>query len=274
MIKFDEIGYWSELKLEIIQKYAKAYSAIMNKQAPIKSYYYIDAFSGAGVHISKNTGNEVSGSPTNALKVKPPFSGFYFIDLDGDKADYLRQHSEGYRNVNIYHGDCNQVLLGQIFPNIRYQDYKRALCLLDPYGLQLNWEIICTAGQSNVIEIFLNFPVMDMNRNILWRNPERVDPTQILRMNAFWGDESWKDVAYKKEQGLFDEIEEKAPTKDIADAFKKRLKKVAGFKYLADPMPMRNSKGGTVYYLFFASHNKTGLKIVEDIMSKYRNRGI
>ena len=32
MPKYDEIGYWSEVKLDIIRKYASAYSTIMNKQ--------------------------------------------------------------------------------------------------------------------------------------------------------------------------------------------------------------------------------------------------
>jgi hypothetical protein len=28
---FDEIGYWSEVKLEIVRKYAKAYSTILSR---------------------------------------------------------------------------------------------------------------------------------------------------------------------------------------------------------------------------------------------------
>jgi hypothetical protein len=43
----DEIGPWSEIKLEVIRKYAKAYSTILSSQ---KSFYhvYIDAFAGLG----------------------------------------------------------------------------------------------------------------------------------------------------------------------------------------------------------------------------------
>lgn len=29
-VKYDEIGYWSEIKLDIVKEYAKAYSTIMN----------------------------------------------------------------------------------------------------------------------------------------------------------------------------------------------------------------------------------------------------
>src|SRR3990172_8723949 len=91
----------------------------------------------------------------------------------------------------------------KVFPRAKYEAYRRALCLLDPYGLHLNWEIILTAGQMKSIEIFLNFPIADMNRNVLRHNIEEVDPKQIARMNAYWGDESWRDAAYDGKRNLF-----------------------------------------------------------------------
>ena len=53
--------------------------------------------------------------------------------------------------------------------------------------------------------MFLNFPVMDMNRNAIWRSPEKVPEDGIERMNKFWGDGSWRNVAYveSKQQNLF-----------------------------------------------------------------------
>jgi hypothetical protein len=39
-----------------------------------------------------------------------------------------------------------------------------------------------------------------------------------------------------------------------------------------EPLPMRNSKGAIVYYLFFASQNDAGAKIVGEIFDKYRER--
>ena len=70
-LKFDEIGYWSEIKLDIIKDYASAYSRILAAQTkPALHHVYIDAFAGAGVHISKATGEYVPGSPTNALLVQ------------------------------------------------------------------------------------------------------------------------------------------------------------------------------------------------------------
>jgi len=123
------------------------------------------------------------------------------------------------------------------------------------------------------IEIFLNFPVMDMNMNVLWDNPEKVDPQQAARMTAFWGDESWKQAAYDTTLNLF-AFPEKTDNEVVARAFQDRLKKVAGFSYVPDPMPMRNRKGATVYYLFFASRNPVAKDIVTYIFDKYRRRGV
>jgi three-Cys-motif partner protein len=72
-LKFDEIGYWSEIKLDIVREYAQAYSTIMNAQKSIRKHLYIDAFAGAGHHISKATRQFVKGSPLNALLIQPPF---------------------------------------------------------------------------------------------------------------------------------------------------------------------------------------------------------
>lgn len=88
---FDEIGYWTEIKLDIVRKYAAAYSRILNTRTNPSFYHiYIDGFSGAGLHISKDTGEFIRGSPLNALLVKPPFREFHFIDLDKRKIEFLR----------------------------------------------------------------------------------------------------------------------------------------------------------------------------------------
>jgi three-Cys-motif partner protein len=115
---------------------------------------------------------------------------------------------------------------------------------------------------------------MDANMNILWRNPDKVPEDQLNRMDKVWGDRSWRRAAYKTEPGLFGEIEEKADNQAIAEVFRMRFKKIAGFKYVPEPMPMRNEKGAVVYYLFFASQNETGANIVEYIFEKYRKRGL
>ena len=272
--KFDLIGYWSEVKLDIIKEYASAYSRIMNRQKSIKNYSYIDAFAGAGQHISKRTGEFVPGSPLNALLIEPPFGEFHLIDLDGTRAAELRQIVGDREDVIVYEEDANEVLLKKVFPRCRYEDFQRALCLLDPYKIAVDWKVIETAGKMRSIEIFYNFMIMDANMNVLWRNPDRVAAAQSARMDAAWGDHSWREMAYPKVRGLFGDMEKKTDNETIAEAFRARLHNTAGFEYVPEPIPMRNEQGAVVYYLYFASQNKTGAHIVGDIFKKYRNKGI
>lgn len=271
-LRLDEIGYWSEVKLDIIRKYAAAYSRVISAQPRIKRHIYIDAFAGAGHHVAKRSGQTVSGSPTNALQIDPPFKEFHFIDLDRARVVELERIKGARNDVFIHEGDCNRILLRDVFPLCRYEEYRRALCLLDPYKLNVRWEVPKTAGDMRSIEVFYNFMIMDANMNVLWRNPVSVNAAQKARMTSVWGDESWRQAAYVKGEDLFGEVEIKAANEDIAQAFRNRLEKVAGFKYVPEPMPMRNSRGAVIYYLFFASPNATGASIVKDIFAKYRSR--
>ena len=270
--KFDEIGYWSELKLEIVEKYGSAYTKAFANQKGLKKFY-IDAFSGAGVHVSKRTGGQIEGSPARALRVSPPFDHFYFIDLDEDKTKHLETLCAGRADVTIYTGDSTQYLKQQLLPTIKYEKFNRALCLLDPYGLHLDWEVMLQAGQSRAVDMFLNFPVMDMNRNAIWRNAEQTPQDGIDRMTRFWGDESWKRAAYAEspQQNLFSGPEFIKQSNDaIVSGFRERLVKVAGFKVVPEPLAMKNSNNAVVYYLFFASQKPVAQRIIDGIFAKYR----
>ena len=271
-MRIDEVGYWTEIKLDILREYAGPYSRILRSKG--FTYLYIDAFAGAGEHISKTTGELIAGSPTIALGIEPPFYEYHFIDLDRTKATALEERFGDRPNVFIYAEDCNNILLHEIIPKVRYDDYRRALCLLDPYGLHLDWKVILAAGKSRTIEIFLNFPVMDMNMNVLWHDTTGVRPDQVERMNSFWGDESWRECAYTAEPTLFGDEEKKADIEIVAEAFRNRLEDLAGFQYVPQPLPMRNSRNVIVYYLFFAAHQPVARSIVTDIFNKYRDRQV
>jgi three-Cys-motif partner protein len=270
--KIDEIGPWSEVKLDIVRRYATEYSKILSHQKdPSLFHVYIDAFAGAGYHLSEKSGQMVLGSPLNALFVQPPFREFHLIDLDGDRIEGLRGAIGDRKDVHLYHGDCNVVLIEKVFPQVRFKDYRRGLCLLDPYKLTLRWDVIQEAGQSGSLDVFLNFPIHDINRTVLWHNREEVSASNVARMNTYWGDESWREIAYEKsDPDLFGNVDfEKVSNEKFADAFRRRLRAVAGFKRVPKPLAMRNSKGATVYYLFFASQKDRAEGIVTYIFEKF-----
>jgi len=277
-MKLDKIGVWSEIKLDIIKEYASAFTTIMKSKAWCKGYVYIDAFAGPGIHISRRTGEFILGSPLNALEIVNPFTEYHYIDIDKEKAETLNRMTGDRTNVNIYQEDCNEILTEKILPSLPYENFKRALCILDPYGLHLNWKTIMTAAQQRTTEIFLNFPLMDMNRNVLHKELFSAEPDQIERMNRFCGTHEWQEILYKEDNqmNLFGDtyrVKVVDSNAKLGNWFKKeRLQKAAGFKFVPEPLLMRNSRGGPLFFLFFASHDETGKKIVTDIFNKYKKK--
>ena len=279
LAEFDLIGPWSEVKLDILREYAVPYSKIVTAQN--LHHLYIDGFAGPGHNLSRESGEIVPGSPLNALLTEPPFREYHFIDKDPTRAKQLQSRVDNRANVHVYAGDCNEILLKKVFPQAQYTEFRRALCVLDPFNIDLSWEVVATAGRMRSVEIFLNFMVMDMNMNVLLSNPEKADSEQVSRMTRFWGDESWRNVAYRDDpqHKLFgntsagsNKVKIRDANEKIAEAYRRRLIEVSGFGFAPTPLRFPNKRGNTIYYLFFASPNKTANKIVQDIFDKYRQR--
>ncbi len=100
--------------------------------------------------ISKTKGDLILGSPRRVLQIKPPFKEYYFIDIDGAKMEELKKEIGNHSDVHILRGDCNSLLIAEVFPKVKWEDYRRGLCLLDPYGLDLDWKVIEMAGHMKV----------------------------------------------------------------------------------------------------------------------------
>lgn len=270
-VKLDKVGIWSEIKLAILREYACAFTRILKSKSWCKGCCYIDAFAGAGMHISKATGEMISGSPLNALLVEPRFDRIVLIDLDAEKMESLKAICGNDKRVEIEHGDCNEILLSKIVPSLPYSSYWRGLCVLDPYGIHgktLRWQTIKKLADLRTVDIFLNFPLMDINRNTLRKRLVNVDDTDVAAFTEFCGTEDWKKEMYQND--LFGDPVKSINNKTLAEWFRKRIESVGGFEFVPEPILMRNSKGGKLYFLYFASHQAVPHKVISDIFNKYR----
>lgn len=273
-LRIDEIGYWSEIKLRIIHDYAREYAKIL--KANRFRFFYIDAFAGAGLHLSRRKKEIVLGSPRIALEIEPKFDKLFFVEIDQSRVDFLRELESVDTRVRVRPGDCNEILREEIIPEINGDRFNRALVILDPYKLNYDWGIVEALGKSGKVDLFLNFMVMDANMNMWHRNPATVRPDQSERLDRAWGDHSWWNVGYDISQSdLFGQPDiQKTGNATLAYAYQRRLRDVAQFASVPLPIPMRNSRGGIIYYLYFASQKPVAGKIVKYIFDKYRNRGI
>lgn len=275
-VKLDNIGTWSQAKHAVIQQYVAVYTQILSTKKYFK-FHYIDGFCGAGETTSKDTGETLKGSPQYALETEFPFTSYYFIDSNKGKTEHLRQIcDEDYsdRNIHIKTGNSNEIIK-EILSKFSYKRYDRVLCLLDPYGLHLAWDVIVQLGRlgksegKGIVDIMINFPIMDINRNYGQIDPSAV-PKEDPRMDIFWGDDSWYPLLYKK-TGLFD-AEEKVDYKRLVIAYCERLKKEAGFVYVPKPAKLTNTKNAPLYYFCFATHNDIANNVMTHLSNAIENR--
>ena len=72
--------------------------------------------------------------------MNPPFDEFHFVEQNLQKFDELQRWVGDDPRVTIHQGDANRVLISEVLPRCRYEDFARGLCFLDPYGLSVGWE--------------------------------------------------------------------------------------------------------------------------------------
>ena len=272
----DEIGKWSEDKLSLLGKYLNAYTTIMKKQRWCKGYYYVDAFAAIGRHKAKEAEKYIDGSPRVALKIKNPFTGYYFIEKDSNKIKKLQELKKEFhnRNISIDEGDCNQVLRDKIIPRFQNDRFLRAFVFLDPYGLDVEMKTLKEIAKTKAMEAFINFPVMPINRTIRSSNPDIKTRKEIERMNRVMGDEKWADENFVDQIPLFEDMAEIPIPRDWQNwvtSYKNRLRQI--FPEVGTPLVMRNNKKAPLYALIFAGHKAKARKIMDDIFKKYQRLG-
>ncbi len=210
-----------------------------------------------------------------ATRLKPGFFHHYLIDVDNDKAEELDRLLGPNDTVSVIPGDCNRVMLDKLIPLLdRYQPY-RAMVLIDPYKMTVDWEVVRRLGQTGRVDMFLNFPVMHMNRSVLLRKGGTVSRQQMEVMDRWWGDRSWFAEVFGagKQPDMFGKFGfNKSDSNAVVRAYRKRLENVGGYKFVPQPVPMLNSNNAIIYWLFFASNNRVASNIATDIFNSYRRK--
>jgi three-Cys-motif partner protein len=274
----DKVGPWTEVKIEIVREYAAVFQKIVKGKAYSFRGIYMDGFSGAGIVESESRGGvTIESTPGRIVKIEPPFDEYHFIELEPTKMKLLRSLVGDAPNVTLHAGDSNKILLETILPTMTYQSFRKGLLFLDPYGMHLDWAVVEAAGESQCVDLLLNFPIMDMNRRVLRTHPSDSGGADVERMTRFFGDKgSWWNAVYEQAPGLFGPMpsKKKPGNEPVVEAYRTRLKEVAGFKYVSAPLAMTNDNNAVVYYLIGASRVEAGVKLFNSVFRKWRERGV
>ncbi len=261
---------WSRDKLDLLGKYLQAYTRIMHRQPWLKRSSFIDAFAGAGQYFDPEVDEYVDGSPLVALDCEPPFDEFWFIDLSSARIAELHNHADtrGRSDIHFHTGDANRFLTRDVARTITYDSYRRGFVFVDPYGLQVDWATIEVLAATKALDLFINFPVMGVNR--LLPRDEAPDPTSSERLKLLFKDTEWVESLYLHVADLFGDVRamrDRLDAQRLADRYIADVRSL--FPYTSRPVIMRNSVNAPLYALFLASHNANAARITDSIFDKY-----
>lgn len=287
--KTDWGGPWTERKLQAFSKYVWSYLKILKRQPQWQTIYF-DGFAGSGqrttsnleaqelykqLSLSPEEENIYKGAAERVLTLADGllFDYHYFVDANVQSLEQLKTKLQTLPNskktsLNFKAGDCNKWLreLATALKNKKYA----ALVLLDPFGMQINWESIA-ALKGTRSDIWILVPTGVIINRLLYRNGQL---EHLDKLQSFFGlsEEVIKTEFYKTEikPTLFgdeDQVVTKVvnPIAHIMNLYIKQLKTVWNY-VTEEPLRLENTKGRPLFHLVFASNNATALRIAKDII--------
>ncbi|EOR93611.1 hypothetical protein ADIARSV_3195 [Arcticibacter svalbardensis MN12-7] len=271
-------GSWTEQKVIILEKYAKAYLQIM-KGKPWKVLYF-DGFAGTGDIVIEGDieDNIIKGASKRIVSINNPipFDICYFVEKDSIKASKLKSalHFIRKENVHVVSDDCNEKIkkMAEFLQNNNY----KALVFIDPFGINLDWasiEILRGLG----VDLWILAPT-GLGVNRMLENKANLPESWWLRLERFFGvnRKLILNTMYKEyvDPDLFGGITKRTikvtkATSKIFEMYQGRMKTV--FNYTSDPYIIINRNNSVMYHFFLASDNQTAINIANDIVRPYND---
>jgi three-Cys-motif partner protein len=284
-------GSWTQEKLEMLSKYLHAYTTIFkaNPRAAFFKTTYVDAFAGTGTlavpsmplgeilpELLEGVEEYQKGSVRRALEVEPQFDHYIFIEKDKRRFLELQSIRAEFPNqdIDVRNEDANEFL--RTWCDKFDSRTSRAVVFLDPFGTNVNWEIISRIGQTQAIDLWLLFPLFAVNRMLIKDHKPPI--AWAKRLTELFGTPEWEREFYTDNphqirlEGFesVEIIEKVADTQKISAFLMKRLR--TEFVAAAEPLILHNSRNSPLYLFCFAAGNAkgatTGLKIAKNILGQ------
>jgi len=249
------VGDWAKDKYFYIGRYIDLFSTAM-KDKWHGNLYYIDLFAGCGKCRVRDSGEELDGSAILALKVKYPFKKYFFVELDSDALNSLKQRIKRFGikgKVDLIEGDCNE----KVEEIIQKIPAKGTLCLaiIDPTGLQIRFDTIKKLADHHKVDLLITFPEgMAIKRNLekFLKQPDSV-------LDDFMGGKEWRSMFTKSKLG---EIKLQEREKRFIQLYREKLDSIGYVETISgEEVLIRSSeKRLPLYFLLFASKHSLGHK--------------
>lgn len=289
-------GAWTEEKLNAFEKYVNAYLTIMNKYRGQYDWklIYFDGFAGSGSRNEENTSDKnqlmidliddhqitveelapYKGAAERVLCIaQDGFDYYYFIDKDAVSSNQLQEKLTPFQKDNrleFRHSDANTEV-SKLADAMHSNNKLKALVLLDPFGMQVDWDSIEKLKGTST-DLWILIPTGVIVNRLLDRKGKL---THIEKLTSFFGEDEvfLRNYFYntRQESTLFGETEVvekvKEPIRMIANLYIQQMKTI--FKYATEePLVLYNTRNTPIFHFACASNNESAVKIAHEIINK------
>lgn len=258
--------HWATEKLDYLERYLNMFTTAMRKK-PWRALNYIDLFAGPGKCRHEDNENVYLGSPLLALTAKNTFDHYFFVDLDVDNIQVLKQrcqHSPYVDRIQYFAEDCNTAvhhITEQIRRMNRHYIEDSWPCLnlafLDPEGLELQWHTVQALAQLRT-DLVIHYSQMGLQRYMPIASQ---DPDETI-IDRFFGNRDWRGIYEQGNPGKYG---------DLINLYKHNLNDLGYVDVrneIARVPMMRNVKNAPLYYLIFASKSDLGEKFWREVTQR------
>lgn len=292
---------WTERKLEALGRYLVEWRRIFsaNPRAQYFKTLYVDAFAGTGSRQNSRPAGDSNqrelfgehefdlelpdsyrrGSARIALELSSPFDQYIFVEKNAEHAAELKrmitdEFPELASRCCVWEMDGCEAMR-ELCTTHKDWDHWRAVAFLDPYGMNVESDLLWRIGKTKAIDLWLLFPLgMGVNRLLTSKGiPHKAFSDKLTRV---FGDTDWESEFYRPPEtgDLFAQLpaaaEKFADFDAIGEHYRKRLE-----SWFAQVAPrakvLTNSRGNPLYWLFFAAANPKGaptaVKIADYLMA-------
>lgn len=246
--------------------------------------HYVDAFAGRGGQALKSLtgisdiemffGDESEGADTQeflvgsairALRASSDsvrqFDRFLFIETNPSSCRELQSLVQSdfpgiEHRVEVRCADANAAL--HDYATTVDRTSTRSLVFLDPYGLEVRWDLVRCLAETEVCDVWYLFPLGGVIR--MMTNNGQIPDGWRFRLNLVFGTDDWYGSFYKpvpqlslfggnRDQAIFKE----ATTKQVTDFIRNRL--ITVFADVSTAGILRNKKGAPLFALLLGVSN-------------------
>jgi three-Cys-motif partner protein len=211
----------------------------------------------------------VWGSALLALRNQPKLERSLLLEIGRRQSAVLGKRTASFERASLYRGNANTALVNVVRDKVPAR--APCFCLLDPPGMQLQWETIrqlaAIPGRPRKPELLITFPLrMAILRQLTVTR--QIGRAAAALVSASFGTEEWRAIYGARLRG---EVSPARAKDAYLELFEGRVRQLGYRSVRSKAIVAPRVLGGArqeMYHLIFATDHPAGDEIMQDVFER------